>query len=282
MGSLLRTPAMRGYGDLVRELGGDPESFLARFGIPVGAEQQEDGFVAVDAFIRLLEASAEDLKCPDFGLRLSRFQGLDILGPIAVIARNAQTVLGGFEAIARYLYVHSPALTLTVGRASAESDVECTYEVTEPGVPYPTQSYELSMGIGAQILRLLGGPQARPRVVSFMHSQHGSLDAYRAQLGCPVRFNQTWNGFELFAEVADKRHRHRRSRDPTHRDEVPGIHLPAQYCRAVRTRGRTDQAAAAHRSMQRRGHRRPARAASADSAATTCRRGRALSRHHRR
>ena len=113
--------ALRGYGDLVRELGGDPASFLARFGIPVGAEQQADGFVAVDAFIRLLEASAEDLKCPDFGLRLSRFQGLDILGPIAVIARNAQTVLGGFEAIARYLYVHSPALTLTVGRAAAPS-----------------------------------------------------------------------------------------------------------------------------------------------------------------
>ena len=122
-----------------------------------------------------------------------------------MIARNAQTVLGGFEAIARYLYVHSPALTLTVGRASAESDVQCTYEVTEPGVPYPTQSYELSMGIGAQILRLLGGPQARPRVVSFMHSQRGSQDAYRAELGCPVRFNQTWSGFELPAPVADKR-----------------------------------------------------------------------------
>ena len=176
----------------MRELGGDPESFLARFGIPVGAEQQADDFVAVDAFIRLLEASAEDLRCPDFGLRLSRSQGLDILGPIAVIARNAHTVLGGFEAIARYLYVHSPALTLTVRRASAESDVQCTYEVTEPGVPYPMQCYELSMGIAAQILGLLGGPHARPRAVSFMHSQHGSQDAYRSELGCPVRFDQTW------------------------------------------------------------------------------------------
>ncbi len=204
MGSLLRTAALRGYGDLVRELGGDPEPFLTRFGIAVDAERQEDGFVAVDAFIRLLEANAEDLMCPDFGLRLSRFQGLDILGPIAVIARNAQTVLGGFEAIARYLYVHSPALTLTVSRASAESDVQCTYEVAEPVGPHPTQSYELSMGIAAQILRLLGGPQARPRVVSFMHSEHGPQDVYRAELGCPVRFNQTWNGFELPAHVADK------------------------------------------------------------------------------
>jgi hypothetical protein len=40
-----------------------------------------------------------------------------------------------------------------------------------------------------------------------------------------------------------------------------------------RTRRRTDEAAAAHRPMQRRGHRRPARAASADLAATTCAEG---------
>ena len=37
-----------------------------------------------------------------------------------------------------------------------------------------------------------------------MHSQHGSQDAYRSELGCPVRFDQTWNGFELSAHVADK------------------------------------------------------------------------------
>jgi hypothetical protein len=74
---------------------------LSRFHIPSGAEHQEDAFLSFAAFIRLLEASAEDLRCPDFGLRLARWQGLEILGPLAVIARNAQTVLSGAEAIAR-------------------------------------------------------------------------------------------------------------------------------------------------------------------------------------
>ena len=234
MGSLLRTAALRGYGELVRDLGGGAHTLLARFGIPVDAEEQPDGFVAVDAFIRLLEATAEDLKCPDFGLRLSRGQGLDILGPIAVIARNAHTVLGGFEAIARYLYVHSPALTLTVSRASAESDAQCSYEVTEPGVPYPMQCYELSMGIAAQILRLLGGPHAPPRAVSFMHSQHGSQDAYRSELGLPGALRSDLERIRAVRACCRQGHRHRRSRDPTHRDEVPRIHLPAQHCRAVR------------------------------------------------
>ena len=75
---------------------------MSRFHIPSGAELRQDAFLSFEAFIRLLEASADDLRCPDFGLRLSSWQGLDILGPLAVIARNAQTVLercGGDRAL---------------------------------------------------------------------------------------------------------------------------------------------------------------------------------------
>ena len=127
MGSLLRATTLFGYSDLVRELGGDPEVFLSRFRIPPGLENQEDAFISFDAYVRMLEASADDLGCPDFGLRLSHWQGLHTLGPIAVIARNAQTVLGGVEAIARYLYVHSPALKLTLAPRTAQTSLRFTY-----------------------------------------------------------------------------------------------------------------------------------------------------------
>ncbi|MEO8814146.1 MAG: AraC family transcriptional regulator, partial [Mycobacterium sp.] len=50
MGSLIRATVLRGYPDLVRELGGDPELLLARFGIPSGVEFQEDAFIPIDAF----------------------------------------------------------------------------------------------------------------------------------------------------------------------------------------------------------------------------------------
>ena len=94
MGSLIRATALWGYPELVRELGGDPAAFLARFHIPAGAEHQEDAFISFASLTRMLEASAEELRCPDFGLRLSGRQGLDILGPIAVIARNASDRAG--------------------------------------------------------------------------------------------------------------------------------------------------------------------------------------------
>ena len=219
MGSLIRATAMWGYPELVRELGGDPAAFLARFHIPAGAEHKEDAFVSFASLTRMLEASAEELRCPDFGLRLSGRQGLHILGPIAVIARNAQTVLGGVEAIAHYLYIHSPALRLAAGQRT-EAGLEFTYEMTEPGVPY-IQGYELSMGIAVRILRLLGGPQAR--------ISNGLLHASPAGLGRRLPRRAGLPGalragvVRVRAAVAAGRpaHRERGPGDPAHRHQIP-------------------------------------------------------------
>ena len=49
MASLIRATNLWGYGDLIRELGADPEPFLSRFGIPPGVEYEEDAFVSFDA-----------------------------------------------------------------------------------------------------------------------------------------------------------------------------------------------------------------------------------------
>jgi AraC-like DNA-binding protein len=205
MASLIRATNLWGYGDLVRELGADPEPFLSRFHIEAGVEYEEDAFVSFEAVVRMLEASAKDLCCPDFGLRLSRWQGLDILGPIAVIARNAQTLLDGLESIASYLYVHSPALKLTVASATAEADLRFTFEVIGTSPPNALQAYELSMANGVRMIRLLGGPQAGPRAISFMHDQLGPDAAYTDALGCPVRFGQSWCGFDLPRHLTGRR-----------------------------------------------------------------------------
>jgi len=206
LGTLIRSTNLWGYPDLVRQLGGDPAPLLKRFHIKAGVENEDDTFIPYEATARLIEASAIELECPDFGLRLSRWQGLDILGPVAVIARNAQTMLGAWEAIARYLYVHSPALELSVGLPrEGRGVIQLTYTITESGLPYLPQSYELSLANGARIVRLLGGPLARPNAISFTHEQLGSADAYLEALGCQARFGQSWSGLELPAALAGRR-----------------------------------------------------------------------------
>jgi AraC-like DNA-binding protein len=142
-----------------------------------------------------------------------------------LIARNAHTLLAGLEAIARYLYVHSPALRLTLAPHTAESDPRFTYELTERGLPYVLQGYELSMAIVVRIIRLLGGPEARPSAISFMHERLGSDAAYRDALGGPVRFRQRWCGFELPPPLADRRIE---SADPETR-RIAAKYLESQY-----------------------------------------------------
>jgi len=203
MGNLIASSSLWGFRELVDELGGDPESFLSRFGIPPGVEQQEDAFIRLGAYTDLLEACAAELDCPDFGLRLSQWQGLDILGPVAVIARNAHTVREGWEAISRYLYAHSTGLKLTLVPLPAERELTFVYEVNEPAHVI-VQGYELAMAIAARIIRLLCGPDAHPTLVAFPHDQQGSDAAYRDALGCPVRFGHTRCGFQLSQELADR------------------------------------------------------------------------------
>jgi len=197
MGSLIRATTLWGYGALVAELGSDPRALLSRFHIPPGVERQEDAFVPFESVVRLLETTASELDCPDFGLRLSQWQGLDMLGPIAVIARNTPSVQDALGVIARYLYVHSPALSLTPQPLSAGSDLTFVYELREMSPANARQAYELSMANAVRIVHLLSGSTVGPSAVSFLHEQIGSDDAYRDALGCPVRFEQTWCGFEV-------------------------------------------------------------------------------------
>ena len=75
---------------------------------------------------------------------------------------------------------------MTLAPHIAETGLRFTYEVTEQGVPYVLQGYELSMAIVVRILRLLGGPEARPSAISFMHDQQGPDAAYGEALGFPV------------------------------------------------------------------------------------------------
>lgn len=202
MSSLIRATNLWGYDDLVRELGGDPAHFLDRFHIPVDRQRRDDSFILYRNAGLLLEATAIELDCPDFGLRLAKWQGLEILGAIAVIARNSHTVLDAMKAIAGYLYFHSPALTLHISESIHSNTLRLKYQISELSPPQLRQSYELSMANGLHILKMLAGEDACPTAVSFLHGRVSSPRIYEEYFGCEVRFGQHWCGQEMSATVA--------------------------------------------------------------------------------
>lgn len=197
MGSLIRATNLRGFNELVTSLGGSPGRLLRQFHIPPDLEAQADAFLPFRQLALLLEASADRLACPDFALRLAGWQGLNILGPIAVVMRSADTVRTALHDVGQYLHVHSPALSLQALPEDRDGSVRFRFQISEPRLAQTAQSYELSMGNAIHILRMLGGDALRPLAVHFMHAPLGSPAAYREQLGCPVSFRQNWCGFSL-------------------------------------------------------------------------------------
>lgn len=201
MGGLIRAINVSGFDDVVTDLGGHPASLRARFGLPVGVEDEDEAFVSFGAFAQMLEASAAALDRSDFGLLLAQRQGLRILGPIAVIARNADTIAEGIEAIARFMPAHSTALRLGIGEPAPDGTVRIRYDVSDPSSRRLRQPYELAMSNAAQILRLLTGGRAGPSRIWLPHPPQNPAAVYADHLGCPITFEADWCGFAVGADV---------------------------------------------------------------------------------
>lgn len=202
--AMIRSTNALGFAEVVRELGADPLIYQQRFGLTPGVEHVEDAFVPWRGLALMLETAAVELDCPDLGLRMGEWQGLRILGPLAVLARNAVTVGDGLAAIGRYLYVHSPALRLTAGHSNIAGRLRFDYAMTNVGDQPLHQSRELSMANASRIVRLLAPGSEPPLTIAFPHEQLGGDAAYTQALRCLPEFGADWCGFEIATATAEE------------------------------------------------------------------------------
>ncbi len=196
----IRAAALVGFRELAEGLGGDAEALLSSAGIPPRELASPDNRISYAAMIRLLEDSAEKCDCPDFGLKLSAFQDINILGPAAMIAMYSETVGECLEAIATYFYVHSSgAAVQMVPRAAGCSDL--TFEVLLPGLHAKRQINELSLGIGQRLLEMLVSPGFRSERVQFAHRRPADLRPLKRRFGSNLEFECPVNAISLRNEA---------------------------------------------------------------------------------
>ena len=196
MSSLIRATNLWGFDELVRVRGGDPEPLLARHHIPPKEQRDDRSFLIYRNVTGLLDDTAWALDYPEFGLKLAQYQGMDILGPISVIARSSKTVGDAIQSIARYLHLHCPALKLTA-RTESASVAQLHYRVDDESAGYRVQAFELAMANAMQVLKLLCGESVAPLSVHFRHQRAGDKAIYEAVFNSPVHFNEPWCGFRV-------------------------------------------------------------------------------------
>ncbi|WP_295647529.1 AraC family transcriptional regulator [uncultured Dietzia sp.] len=205
MQPLIRAASLRGFDALVIELGGDPARLLERFDIAADVLEHDDGLLSITAHDRMLDAAAAELYCPDLGLRLAERQDLTILGPVARAVSTSATATEALDAAARFLFVHSPVLTIGVdddpwGRRGV---VALTYRKEASESPYSPQAVELGLGVFYRVAVQLLGRSTGLRSVEIPHGPLSPVDRYLDFFSADVKFDRPVAALCVDARVLD-------------------------------------------------------------------------------
>jgi AraC-like DNA-binding protein len=205
MNPLIRAAALAGYEELAAEAGLVPAVQLRRVGLSVAALREADRLIPYRDMIDLLEHSARASAWADFGLQLSLRQGLEILGPLSVIAENAADVSQAFTLAGRYMFVHSPAIRVSVQPvASAGRWVDLCFEIDIEPRPACVQAVELALGVMVRCAQLLGQGQFTAHEILLPHARQAGSTQHEKILGAPCRFNQARAAVRLEARDAQR------------------------------------------------------------------------------
>jgi len=202
MTALIRSTALSGFVDLVRDLGGDADGMLRRVRLRQQDLSVEGSVIPYVSVVRLLDIAAEELGCDDFGLRLSRRQSVEILGPTAIIARNSATVGEALRSIGQFMSYYSSAVAVGI-QPAGRSGVCLTFDLTDPQIPRRRQTIELSLGLAHNMMQLLTRQRFVPKAVLFRHARGLPVGRYRHYFGVPPRFEQIRDGLLMESSCLD-------------------------------------------------------------------------------
>lgn len=197
MAAMVRAQALRGYPELVLDLGGKPKLLLRNVGIDPASLDQLTAFVSFDATVGLLERSAHNLDCPDFGLRLAERQDIGMLGTLAVAMRNSPTVRDAMTCASQNLHAHNPAVAFAVSEGRRRSETRLHLKPVVPIGPEWAQTAEHGLGLGWRVLRLLSDGKCQLLGVDFPHDPVAPIDVYEARFDAPLNFGSDHLGVTI-------------------------------------------------------------------------------------
>lgn len=194
----VRSGALSGAADLVRELGGDPRALALQCGLEPEALDAEDLPVKGNAVVDFFETAAEATGCSDFGMRLASRQSFAVLGPLWPAMRRGRSVQDALEVLVRFFVVHTKGAIVDL-KLQADGSAFVTYSLVAGVSTRDRHTIELGLALLCKELRTHCGPTWMPRGVLFCHDRPPRLDSHRRCFGRTPSFNQDFNALWLDA-----------------------------------------------------------------------------------
>lgn len=197
----VRVDGLRQFPEVVARLGGDPRRLLAKVQIDPAILRNRHAVIPYRSLVLLLERSALELRCADFGMRLAVAQGgLKVLGPLEFAMRNSKTLREAFQYCAAHPQVYSTASRMRFETGHADDALLLRFEILLSRLPLHSQAVERALLLTQLVALDISCGRARAREIWFTHEPLVPAQRYREYFGANVRFGQPCNGL-LFADA---------------------------------------------------------------------------------
>lgn len=205
---VIQARLLRHFPQVVRDLGGDPQSLLCAVGLDEEACDRA-GAITCGQWLKVVGRAADVLDRPDFGLRLAQRQGgVDVFGPLGAAMRSVLRFGDALSYAATHNAAHSLAARVWMGRSAGGQHVFMGHELLAEDLPARSQAIEQVLLAGHLGARAITGQRVGARRVHFRHQALSPAKIYREHFGCEVRFCQNEDGVvftvgDLESPVAD-------------------------------------------------------------------------------
>ncbi len=200
MGPMVRSAVLGGYVDLTLSLGVDPMLLLRSVGIGAAALTASDTWLPATDVDQLLERTAHETNCEEFGLLLAARRGLTNLGPVALVAREEPDIRSALHIVLRHIALHNEALRT---RLTQTDSLTTIHVQAAPDASLGRQSTELAIGATCRILREFLGQDWHPLTVCFTHDGPAQRGRAYQILGPSIEFEQSFDGIVCFTHDLD-------------------------------------------------------------------------------
>ncbi|MCD9029719.1 AraC family transcriptional regulator [Luteimonas sp. BDR2-5] len=195
---IVEIDSLRCFPELVRQLGGSPDSILEHALIDPKLLDTAGAFIEYRSLLRAMQCAADDLECPDFGLRLAAMQGGNrSIGPIGVVMKNSKTLGQAIGYCAKNIHAYSVATRVRFEPDRPNHRLLVRLEILLDRAPDKRQAVEHALMLASLNIRELTGGGARVRKILFSHEPQTSVRVYRQFFGCEVVFGQKADGLIL-------------------------------------------------------------------------------------
>ena len=195
----MRVATLRTYVEVASSLGLDGREMLIRVGIHPDTLKDTENRVPAEAVARLLEMSAQESGCENFGILLGENRSLATLGPMSMLLErlpNLREVLKASIAYQRHFN--------DIADMSFEETAEgcCIRLGLVPG-RWPVELSDLFLVLIDCVLAGAAGGAWRPETVYAARAMPADLAPWRRVFRAPIVFNAEFNGFFASRETMD-------------------------------------------------------------------------------